>query len=339
MGTVPRGSPGGFHGTPSPGFNRPAPSWHSPSPGFRSPAPSWQSPSPGFRNPPPGIRNPAPGFRNPTPGFRNPAPGYRNPAPGFRHPTPGFRRPAPGFRPGGGNWGVPERGWRHPGWHRGDRDDWGWHHNFGWGLWFWPAPPFPWYWQPAPAVIGNWWYWAWWEPLPIDVQYYYIPTPDYSYEYYPYSYSYSEPEPSVSPQEYTPPESSQPYRDQSNVPKINSEKDYEQWLMQTLNLTDTQQKVFLPKLRELAQLRKNFVDSSTTLGKDIQNLQKADPTSAELTAKQEQLQNSELNFRKNEQKLMNQLMTVLTVEQRDTFMSQMKQYTPGPSSNEDTQTE
>lgn len=233
------------------------------------------------------------------------------PHPPWRVPPPVWRVPPPYWRPPVRPW-LPRPGVLPP-------------------AWAWRRPPLSWHYAPPPPPLHNWWFWVWWEPLPIDVVYYPAPSIDYSVPYNPYAY--------YSPEMLEYPGYNEEYKEQNQTPQIKSQKDYEQWLIQSLNLTDTQQKKFLPKLQELALLREKFVESSTALGTEIQNLQKADPSSVELAAKQETLQKTELEFRKKEQKVMNQLMIILTPEQRDTFINQMSQYAPNQAYDEGNQAE
>ncbi|MFB3896476.1 MAG: hypothetical protein ACE14V_09260 [bacterium] len=276
--------------------------------------------------------HPAPAPVTPAPNWHNPSPVVTHPYPGWRPPVlhSGGRYPAPWWRPGPGPWRLPAPGWRPgPGWY--------WGHHFYWEFRFWPRPPLPWYWTPPPPRLSNWWFWVWWQPLPISVQYYYPPTVVYPNNYY-YPYTYNEPAPGETPEYYAEPQPVYPNAETQtpgNMPQIKSQEDYENWLIKTLNLTDKQEKPFIQKFRDLATLREKFIEKSAGLGNEIATLQKTNPTSAELTTKQEKLQNAEFEFRKKEQKLMNELMAILTLQQREAFMNQMQQYTSESASEEE----
>ncbi|MDI6783798.1 MAG: hypothetical protein QME64_06860 [bacterium] len=191
---------------------------------------------------------------------------------------------------------------------------------------YWPRPPLPRYWAPPPPAIRNWWFWVWWEPLPIQVTYYAPQKYYYDYGYYPYPYY--EPE---SP-EY--PLYSERYRQQPGIPEISSPEDYERWLAETLNLTPDQQATFYPKLQSLAKLREQYLTKRTSLVADLEKLQQSGSTPAELDKKVNEVQKSDTKFSKKEQQLMNELMNILTPEQKAQFLTQTKQYPTPPAVGE-----
>lgn len=311
-GVVMQGSPTGIQPARSPRLVQPNLMQHNPIPRIASPTstPTGYNPSRIVTHPYPGWRTPVP-----TPRWHHPRPWWR-PVPGtWRHPGPWWR-PGP-WRPG-------------PGWY--------WGHHFYWEFRFWPRPPVPWYWAPPPPRLASWWFWIWWRPLPISVQYYYPAPVVYPNDYSYYAYPDTEPVPAEIPEYYAEPQSTYPNAESqipSNVPQIKSQEDYENWLTKTLNLTKTQEKPFIQKFRNLAELREKFIEKSASLGNEVAALQKTDPTSSELMTKQEKLQNTEFEFRKKEQKLMNDLMAILTLQQREAFMNQIQQYTPESTYNED----
>jgi Spy/CpxP family protein refolding chaperone len=177
----------------------------------------------------------------------------------------------------------------------------------------------PWYWAPPPPAIRNWWFWVWWKPLPINVSYY--PSERvYYYGYEPYS-SYYEPESA----EY--PVYSEEYGKHPGISQISSPEDYERWLAETLNLTKEQQLAFFPKLRSLAQLREQYITTRASLSYEIAKLQQSHIASAQLDEKNKELEKVDTQFKKKERKLMNELMKILTAEQKTKFLAEMKHYT------------
>ncbi|MCX7918571.1 MAG: hypothetical protein N3A72_02965 [bacterium] len=182
--------------------------------------------------------------------------------------------------------------------------------------WYGPRPPLPWYWAPPPPAIRHWWFWVWWKPMPVNIVLY--PAPHTVY-YYPAPY----PEP-VYPYPPT-------YRDEMQnvypeyLPSIDSVEEYEQWLIQKLNLTPEQQKDFLPKLHALVELRDQYVSTRTALNAEIKKLKKSGDISA-AEAKSKELKTAESKFRKQEQKLIDELLSLLTEEQKTKFINEMKQY-------------